>query len=195
MSADIKDRVSKLPDEEILKMLTTHFPDYRKEWINISQEELSKRGFVLEPTETELRVITPAGRKLVYPKIQSDVGAIAQVKRESAEPEKFSNRAFVILAIAVVMALLAYFLVAPGNATVGYHVASVIIKLISYSIILFAIAAVIAAAMGKFKTHALTIFGWLFLAAAIFDFGVAAYRKFVIEPQVRRALERMERRR
>jgi hypothetical protein len=108
MSADIKDRVSNLLDEEILKMLTTHFPDFRKEWINVSQEELSKRGFVLEPTETELRVITPAGRKLVYPKIQSDVGAKAQIKSESAEPEKFSWTPFskLLVVISFVAALI-----------------------------------------------------------------------------------------
>ena len=106
-----------------------------------------------------------------------------------------SNRALVLIAVAVVVALLAYLLVAPGNATLGYHLASVVSKLISYSIILITIAAVIAAVMGKFKTHTLLIFGWLFLAAALLDLGIAAYRKFVVEPQVRRALEQMERRR
>jgi ABC-type Na+ efflux pump permease subunit len=97
MSTDIKEQVSNLPDEEILKMLSTHFPDYRNEWINISQEELRKRGFVLEPTDTELKVITPAGQKLVYPKIQSDVWAKSQDITESAEPAKASWTPFTIL--------------------------------------------------------------------------------------------------
>jgi len=75
--------------------------------------------------------------------------------------------------------------------SLGYHLASVIIQLISYSIVLIAIAAVIAAVMGKFKTHTLLIFGWLFLAGALLDLGVVAFRKFVVAPHVRRILEQM----
>src|SRR5262245_23187800 len=73
MFVDIKEQVKNLSDEEIIKMLTTHFPDNRKEWIDISNEELKKRGFVLEPADSELKVITPTNQKLNYPKIQSDV--------------------------------------------------------------------------------------------------------------------------
>jgi hypothetical protein len=82
---------------------------------------------------------------------------------------KSPKRALIILAIAVAVILIAYFLVAPENATIGYHLASVLIKLVSYSIILIAMAAVIAAVMGKFKTHTMIVFGWLFLAASVFD--------------------------
>ncbi len=70
-----------------------------------------------------------------------------------------TSRALVLIAVAVVVTLLAYLLVAPGNATLGYHLASVIIPLISYSIILIVIAALIARGKGKFKTHTLLIFG------------------------------------
>ena len=83
-----------------------------------------------------------------------------------ASSTKSSKRALVVIAIAIVVTILSYYLTAPANATMGYHLAAVIIKLVSYSIILFAISAGIAAAMGKFKTHALIIFGWLLLAAA-----------------------------
>jgi hypothetical protein len=112
-----------------------------------------------------------------------------------ASSTKLLNRALVLIAIAVVVTLIAYLLVAPVNATFGYHLASVIIKLISYSIILFAIAAGIAVVKGKFRTHTLLIFGWLLLAAALLDLGIAAYRKIVVETQVHRALEQIERRR
>jgi len=104
-----------------------------------------------------------------------------------------SNHALVLIGVGVVLTVIAYSLVAPESATPGYHLAASIIKLVSYSIILFAIAAAVAAVMGKFRTHTLLIFGWLFLVAACLDLGTAAYRKMMIEPQVRRALEGRER--
>jgi hypothetical protein len=88
MSVEIRKRVSDLSDEEILKLLTSHFPDYRKQWINFSEEELRKRGFELEPTDTELRVITPGGEKLTYPKVQSDVGPKPQQKTDTLETDR-----------------------------------------------------------------------------------------------------------
>jgi hypothetical protein len=97
MSVDIKDQISNLSDEEILIMLSSHFPDYREEWINISEEELINRGFVLEPGNSELKVTTPTGRNIVYPKIQSDVGPKSQVTADVAEPAKDSWTPFTFL--------------------------------------------------------------------------------------------------
>lgn len=87
MSEHIQERLTRLPDEEILRLLTTHFPDYRKEWVDLAQEELRNRGFVLRPHDTQLEVLTPTGQKLIYPKIQSDVGLKPQLAIESGQPE------------------------------------------------------------------------------------------------------------
>lgn len=182
-----------MSDSQLLAMLRGDLSGQPEKSLFIASAELETR------TKMDWRDIAVAKTRvkeaIIAAHTHGSLSAPTTVFRDEVSSSESRNRAFVILAIAVVVTLFAYFLVAPGNATIGYHLASVIFKLISYSIILLAIAAGIAAVKGKFRTHTLIVFGWLFLAAAIFDFGVAAYRKFVVEPEVRRTLEQIERRR
>ena len=99
MSAEIKEKVSRLSDEEILKMLASPFPDYRREWIDFSEEELRKRGFVLEHTDTQLNVITPDGLKLMYRKAQSNAGSNVLPITENPESRDSVWTPFTILLV------------------------------------------------------------------------------------------------
>lgn len=51
-TTELKDRISKLSDEELLKMVSVNSADYRKEALDFAIEELAKRGLPL-PSYTE----------------------------------------------------------------------------------------------------------------------------------------------
>lgn len=68
---NLEKRIPKLSDEELLKIVNTHFADYRQEAIDIAKEELQSRGFKLLRTGADFEVITPTGIKLMPPKIAS----------------------------------------------------------------------------------------------------------------------------
>jgi hypothetical protein len=108
--------------------------------------------------------------------------------------QKSRGRVPMILAAAVFVKIVAYGLIAPGNATLGYHTVAVVFPLVTHWVILIAIAAIISAARRKSKNYMLRVFAWLFLAAGLLDLGVAGFRAFVVEPEVRRALEEIDRR-
>lgn len=42
---DLKDRISELPSEELLRIVTVEFAAYRQEALDIAREELQRRGF------------------------------------------------------------------------------------------------------------------------------------------------------
>lgn len=54
----------------------------------------------------------------------------------------------------------------PTNATFGYHAISFLIPLISYSVTLYVLSVIITGIIGKFRTHSLKVFLWLFLSAS-----------------------------
>ncbi len=104
-------------------------------------------------------------------------------KIETQKGSKFSSRHKKIIIIAIIIYILQYFLFnAPANATFGYHFVSIIIPIVSYSAILIIISIPIAAIICKFRprmerrTLTFSLFVWLFLVAAVFDFGVGVYK-------------------
>lgn len=99
---------------------------------------------------------------------------------DSKKYQTLSKKNRIVLSIAVVMLIIAEFLKTPVNATLGYYLVGLIIKLLSYSIILVAISALIASVQGKFKTHTLIIFSWLMLFATSFDFIVAVLKSYFL---------------
>lgn len=67
----------------------------------------------------------------------------------------------------------------PTNATFGYHAISLLIPLISYSVTLYVLSAIITGIIGKFRTHSLKVFLWLFLSASIFQLFTSLFRVIV----------------
>src|SRR5215831_14376739 len=86
MPDDIKGSLASLSDDEILKMLTTHFPDSRSEWVDASKEELANRGVGIEASEHETRATLSTGEIVTYPRIQSGVGPLPETRGPKPVP-------------------------------------------------------------------------------------------------------------
>ena len=103
-----------------------------------------------------------------------------------------SSKVSVVIAVALFLKLCAYTLVAPEDATLGYHAAAFGFPLVSYSVILMALAATAAKVRNKSKEYRLKLFSWLFLSAVLFDVVAVGVRLSVVDPAVQRALEHMQ---
>lgn len=156
---DLRKRFSNLSDDELLKIVHIDYADYREEALVIAKEELNKRN-IQEIKKEELKKKS----------MEAEGGSKYQILAKK-------NR--IILSIAVVTLIIAEFLKTPVNATFGYYFMGLIIKLLSYSIVLIAISALIASLQGKFKTRTLSIFSWLMLVATSFDFIIAVLKSFL----------------
>ncbi len=97
------------------------------------------------------------------------------VSADNLKPLVLSKKSRIVLSIAVVLLIVAEFMRTPINATLGYYLTGLIVKLLSYSIISLVVSAFIALIIGKFKTHTIIIFRWLMLLATSFDFIVAVF--------------------
>ncbi len=84
-----------------------------------------------------------------------------------------------LLIISLIVFFVGWILGEPTNATFGYHVLSLLIPLISYSVILYVLSAIITGIIGKFKTHSFKIFLWLFLFASVFKLFSSLFRVIV----------------
>lgn len=65
------------------------------------------------------------------------------------------------------------------NATFGYHMISLLIRSISYSVILYIFSAIVTGIIGNFKTHSYKIFLWLFFSASVFQLMFSLFQTIV----------------
>lgn len=94
----------------------------------------------------------------------------------------FTSRDKKVLAFAIIIFIVQYiFLQAPSNATIGYHIGSIVLPIISYSFIIYIISVFIATVAHKFNRiiNKLTLFAWLWLAAASLDLVVGLYKLYL----------------
>lgn len=61
---ELKQRMSELPDGDLLNMLNVDYADYRADALQFASEELIRRGFELNKVGDDFDVITPDGERL-----------------------------------------------------------------------------------------------------------------------------------
>lgn len=65
---DLELRISQLPDEEVFKMVTADYSEYRADAIQIATQELQRRGFSVNQVGEYFNVVTPNAIKLTSPR-------------------------------------------------------------------------------------------------------------------------------
>ena len=150
-SRDLKEKMTNLSDDELLKIVHDDFADYREETINIVKEELKKRN--VEFSQPDFNI-----------------------KDENKKTKSFLPQKLIIAGI--IFYIISYLLKAPSNATLSYHIVSILIPMISYTIILGVISCVIPLIFKN--SNRLKIFSWLFFGATLFDLLVSIFRLFVM---------------
>lgn len=94
---------------------------------------------------------------------------------------EFNKSSKIVLAIGASLFIARYFFEATTNATFGYHAISILIKIVSYLVTSFLVAAIIASIIRRYRILTLSIFSWLFLFAVLFDVGVSIYKVVVYQ--------------
>jgi ABC-type transport system involved in multi-copper enzyme maturation permease subunit len=79
------------------------------------------------------------------------------------------KKPLLLTAAGVILTAVATLFTTPARTPIGEALLELVLKLVLYAVILLAVAALVAAVARRFRTHLPVIFGWLFLAAGVFN--------------------------